>query len=173
MGEKGDVCSTVNNKDFKKKLRHELDLKRQGFRGQRGGRREQMENLRRTWCCVMRLCLCAYVCMRMLCVQGGVTEQIGTNLTSGLSQKGPSFHYIQRCSKGGSRERERGVGNVKFLREERKGKEGRDRETLRGRKGGELWVGDTAPSPFSSFLSGFSLVGISSSESSSLQRDEK
>lgn len=65
-------------------LRHELDLKRQkDLGGQRGGRREQMENMQRTWCHVhtnVCLCACVCVCVRYVCWEK-FSKQIGTNLT--------------------------------------------------------------------------------------------
>lgn len=82
------------------------------------------------------------------------------------------------CLKGGSKEKEKGVRDIKFLRGEREGKEDRDREietdTERQKlkreqeENGELWLKEIVFFLFSSFC-----VGVSCSDSSSLKRDEK
>lgn len=83
------------------------------------------------------------------------------------------------CLKGGSKGKEKGVRDIKFLRGEREGKEDRDREIERQkgkREREEKWrtgVEGNSVFPFQFFLYWFSHIGVSCSESSSLKRDEK
>lgn len=67
------------------------------------------------------MCVCVCIFCR------NFSKKTGVYLTSEVDSE-HSFSLHLKCLRGGSRERERGFGDSKFQRGERKGKEDRDRE---------------------------------------------